>query len=430
MAKKAEKAYKFEMGTESASFIQYGYWDNSKQGLVAGEKLQLALRQMEKSYLEDNRRELELSKSISLAQLNPLALIELRETGKCSVFLPEELFDLDFPGHYFRRIKAVRLSIPCVAGPYTSLSCTLRLLNNTVRINTALGTQYEPNNEEDDRFRTNYTPVTAIATSSAQNDSGTFDFNFRDERYLPFELAGAISEWQLELSMDKKLRPFDYSTISDVILHLNYTARESGGTFKDKATEHIYQYLNNASNLVEQPLLMQMFSAKHEFPTNWSRFLNAYQIEKVAGQDQLNQTLELDLTQEHFPFLFQGKTITSVQVDLFLKFKDLFNKNVYKTDGTPLGDFNKLTFLLTPPGGQESSHSLESNSSVPQGIPHAVVPVSNNISGTWVLKLKEDDVKKIAKSLQDSVKVDQKEHPRLKAEAIEDILILYHYSVQ
>ena len=140
MAKKAEKAYKYEMGTELASFIQYGYWDNSKQGLVAGEKLQLALRQLENSYLEENRRELELSKSISLARLDPLALIQLRETGKCYVSMPEELFDLDFRGHYFRRLKGVRLSIPCVVGPYSSVSCSLRLLNNTIRINTSKAT--------------------------------------------------------------------------------------------------------------------------------------------------------------------------------------------------------------------------------------------------------------------------------------------------
>jgi hypothetical protein len=33
----------------------------------------------------------------------------------------------------------------------------------------------------------------SIATSHAQNDSGMFELNFRDERYLPFEGAGAIS---------------------------------------------------------------------------------------------------------------------------------------------------------------------------------------------------------------------------------------------
>jgi hypothetical protein len=32
-----------------------------------------------------------------------------------------------------------------------------------------------------------------IATSTAQNDAGVFEFNFRDERYMPFEGAGAIS---------------------------------------------------------------------------------------------------------------------------------------------------------------------------------------------------------------------------------------------
>ena len=57
MAKKAEKAFSYERGTETAGVIQYGYWDDTKQGLVAGEKLQLSLRQLEKSYVEENRRE-------------------------------------------------------------------------------------------------------------------------------------------------------------------------------------------------------------------------------------------------------------------------------------------------------------------------------------------------------------------------------------
>jgi hypothetical protein len=135
LAKKAEKGYQLEMGTDSAGFIQYGYWDNATQGLIAGDKLQLALRQLERSYLEENRRELELTKSVSLLRVDPLALIQLRETGRCSVKLREELFDLDFPGHYFRRIRSVRLSIPCVTGPYTPVNCTLRLLNNSVRLN-------------------------------------------------------------------------------------------------------------------------------------------------------------------------------------------------------------------------------------------------------------------------------------------------------
>ena len=49
-----------------------------------------------------------------------------------------------------------------------------------------------------------------------------FEFGFRDERYMPFEGAGAISDWSL--SLPKTLRVFDYTTISDVVVHLDYTA--------------------------------------------------------------------------------------------------------------------------------------------------------------------------------------------------------------
>ncbi len=317
MAKKAEKAYRYEMGTELASFIQYGYWEGSKQGLVSGDKLQLALRQLEKSYLEQNRRELELSKSISLARLNPLALIELRETGKCHVSVPEELFDLDFRGHYNRRLKSTRITIPCVVGPYASISCSLRLLNNSIRINTTMNNagNYEHENDQgfpidDDRFRTNHTPVTAIATSSAQNDSGMFEFNFRDERYLPFERAGAISEWQIELSTERELRQFDYATISDVILHLDYTARDAGGPFKDKSAEYLRdRFITNQDDLAKQPF-MQLFDLKHEFPTEWYRFLHP------AGA---GNALEFTLGKERFPFFAQDRNVVATEIQLLAK---------------------------------------------------------------------------------------------------------------
>jgi len=318
MAKKAEKAYKYEMGTETASFIQYGYWDNSMQGLVSGEKLQLALRQLEKSYLEENRRELELTKSVSLVLLNPLALIELRETGKCYVTLPEELFDLDFQGHYFRRIKAVSLSIPCIAGPYTTVNCSLRMLNNITRINTSIGDfeDYKHNHEEglwidDDRFRASNVPVTSIAASTGQNDAGMFEFNFRDERYLPFEGAGAISDWQIELSTEKELRQFDYSTISDVILHLKYTAREDAGLFKENAVAYIKDFIMNTAVLADQPF-MRMFSMKHEFPTEWHRFL-------YPATEGAEQVLSFTIGKKRFPFFAQDRKIVVMKIEVFAK---------------------------------------------------------------------------------------------------------------
>src|SRR5205814_249871 len=107
LAKKAERAFRFERGLTSSNFIKFGYWDSLRKGLLAGERLYLALKQMERAYLDQNKRDFELTKHISLLLHNPLALIRLKETGRCELELPETLFDADYPGHYMRRIKSV-----------------------------------------------------------------------------------------------------------------------------------------------------------------------------------------------------------------------------------------------------------------------------------------------------------------------------------
>ncbi|MGH9961345.1 MAG: neuraminidase-like domain-containing protein, partial [Pyrinomonadaceae bacterium] len=237
LAKRSERCFRFELGVQDSSYIQFGYWDSLKKGLLSGEKLQYDLRRLESAYIEQNRREFELTKHVSLALLNPLALVQLKETGRCFFGLPEEILDLDYPGHYFRRIKSASITLPCVTGPYTTVSCTLRLLKNYIRINTELTDGYAHAQDDtgawtdDPRFVESSIPVKAIAASNAQNDSGVFELSFRDERYLPFEGAGAVSYWSLELFSDinadfgKPLRQFDYDTITDAVVHIKYMAR-------------------------------------------------------------------------------------------------------------------------------------------------------------------------------------------------------------
>lgn len=136
---------------------------------------------------------------------NPQTILDLRVNGKCSIIIPEELYDLDYQGHYFRRLKSVSLSIPCVAGPYTTINATLRLLKHTVRLDTTGATYESADYSADTRFRYITTEVHAIATSSAQNDSGIFEVNFRDERYLPFQGCGAFGEWG-GISIERRYR--------------------------------------------------------------------------------------------------------------------------------------------------------------------------------------------------------------------------------
>jgi hypothetical protein len=315
LAKRAERCFQFELGLASKSYIGPGSWDSLNKGLLSGEKLQYDLRRLETAYLEQNRREFELTKSISLLMLQPLELVRLRETGKCDINLPEEIFDLDYPGHYFRRIKSVSISIPCVVGPYTTLSCTLRLVKNSVRVNTAVASDigYPRRTEngapiEDDRFEENNIPVDAIATSHGQNDSGVFELSFRDERYLPFEGAGVISQWSLELfhidegDFGKALRQFDYSTITDAVLHVKYTAREDAGEFKKKAVKHLQTYFSLTES--GKTPAVRMLNLRQEFPTQWHRFLN-------PGNPTDSNVFELEMAPNLFP-LRDGKKALKV----------------------------------------------------------------------------------------------------------------------
>ena len=57
-------------------------------------------------------RTLEVDQAFALSQVDAQALIDLRETGECTFTASEVFFDLFYPGHYKRRIKAVRLTIP------------------------------------------------------------------------------------------------------------------------------------------------------------------------------------------------------------------------------------------------------------------------------------------------------------------------------
>jgi len=313
IAKKAERALQHELGNPELGYLQFGYLAG-KEGLLAGDKLYLDIKRMEMAYHDLNQREYELTKHVSLLQVNPLALLQLRTTGRCTVFLPEELFDMDGPGHYFRRIKSVAVSIPCVVGPYTSVNCTLTLLKSAIRKTQLLREgSYARDGAEDDRFSDHFGSLQAIVTSTGQNDSGLFETNLRDERYLPFEGSGIVSEWQLELPANPSKndpRQFDYDTITDVILYLRYTAREGGGLLRNGAVVNLKTRIEEAQAAGS----VRLFSLRHEFPTEWAKFKSV----KIEGETKLAE-LTLNLREEHYPFWSQGRLEAIKRVDLFAK---------------------------------------------------------------------------------------------------------------
>ena len=319
MAKKAEKAYQFERNEPEHSFIQYGYWDSLKKGLLAGENLHHDLKKMDISWTENNKREYELTKTISLSMLDPRELLRLQETGICDFDIPEILFDIDHPGHYMRRIKSVSLTIPCVTGPYTNVGARLSMVKSRIRKNTQMhdsSGKYGYEDINDDRFQHNLVGIQSIATSNGRNDSGLFELNFNDSRYLPFEGAGVISSWRIELpntqGMDSsihELRPFDYHTISDVLLTVSFMAREGGSTLRKKSLEHVSENLNSLIDELDAAGegLYKLFSMKHQFPTELHQFLHPASSIHEA---------ELEISMRHFPQIFANQALTTEKVYL------------------------------------------------------------------------------------------------------------------
>jgi hypothetical protein len=191
------------------------------------------LRGLGATPLQHSVREFEITMHVSLAGHELPALKRLRKNGECDVKLPEPVFDRDCPGHYLRRIKSVALSIQCITGPYTGEKVKLTLVSNKVRMTISPLPHYPEHRPNDPRFAYSVGTIRAVARRSSQDDSELFHPSDSDERYQPFEGVGAISHWHLDMRTPNS--QFDFSTISDVVLHIRYTARDASSTLREGA---------------------------------------------------------------------------------------------------------------------------------------------------------------------------------------------------
>lgn len=288
IAKLAERAYQFERH-DNTFYIQSDNWQFDKAGLLAGDRLLQQLMQLEKKYIDNNVRVPEITQSFSLNLLDASQVVQLRQTGTCSIKIPELAFELFYPGQYRRVIKSVRITIPCVTGPYTNISARLTLLKGEIE-----------ESANDALQEINIAKNTSISTSSANNDSGMFELNFQDERYLPFEGAGAISEWQLELP--SQLRSFNYDSIPDVIIHLSYTALEGDRAAAETALSA--SLLNYATTNG----LYRLFSLKYDFPDSMTKMF-------LLPAQQTDFTID----KLHFPYLLSQKDLVMTMAKVYLK---------------------------------------------------------------------------------------------------------------
>jgi hypothetical protein len=292
LAKKAEQLFRFERNT-SDSFIKFGYWDPARDGLLAGEQLFLALKQLESAYHEKRGHDYELTQSISLAQLNPIALIKLRETGICEFDVPEVLFDMAYPGHLQRRIKTVSLQIPCTVGPHTGLNATVRLLSNRIRTKADDTDYAERTDGSEDRFSSVNVPITVLGVSTQDMESGVFEVNLNGERYGPCEGGGVIARWRVELPVH--FRQFDYTSIRDTILRIRYTSLDGGDQLREAAKASVAQFVKSVEELSQDHGLFAIFDVPTDFADAWYSGMNppAAATERVITVPRLSDRLPI-----------------------------------------------------------------------------------------------------------------------------------------
>jgi hypothetical protein len=222
----AQACWQYEIADYATTFIQPAAWKDAWRGLTAGESLKLNLLRMDAAYLARNDRKLEIVKTVSVKQL-PVSTEEdpsinlgwdavvarLADEGIAEFEITQAMLDADYPGNYLRRIKRVSVSLPVTVGPYQDIRATLTQTYNAVQMNGPQGALKE-----------NMRASQQIAVSTGVDDDGMFVFNFDDERYLPFEGTGAISRWALTFSAGQQDM---IASITDIIVHVRYTARSS-----------------------------------------------------------------------------------------------------------------------------------------------------------------------------------------------------------
>ncbi|SIO38875.1 hypothetical protein SAMN05444722_1828 [Rhodovulum sp. ES.010] len=318
----AERAFNFERELSAERFISLDPPDSLHERLLDGDRLSLELARMQKVYEDRDRRPYELTKHISLRQLFPTAFLQLISTGRCIVDLPEWLFDCDNPGHYLRRIRTLSVSLPCVVGPYTGVHCKVTLNSSSIRVSpevlapdhrccddTGCNSGYAPL-PDDPRVVHLHGAAEAIATSTGQEDSGLFQLDFGDPRYLPFEYQGAVCRLCIELPHETNR--FDIDTLSDFVLHLRYTAHEGGEILRRAAWECARRHLPGAGT--------RFVDARREMPGQWRRM--AAPARHGASAEAQSDYLGLHLDRGMFPFLTGNRRPRVTRIEVLFEAPD------------------------------------------------------------------------------------------------------------
>jgi len=292
MAMQVESCFRFERRQAPSAGISSNAWDGLRKGALAGETLAMDLRRLEWEYMDKNQRDPEFTKTISVVALDPAALLRLKSTGSCEIELPVLFLDADHPGYYHRLVKSVSVTIPCVTGPYSGVNGRLEFVSGYIRGSAAT----------DDLDDSDLDPRTGMSVplSLGQNDTGLFETNLRDERFLPFEGCG-IDQSKWRLTLRQECNSFDVDSVSDVVLRIQYTAVWGGSEFESDMLDKLTPAGTPGSEG------FRLFSLRHEFADAWH-----------AWTRSADGTLGFAPGTDRFPIRFRGSSLEIASIELIL----------------------------------------------------------------------------------------------------------------
>jgi hypothetical protein len=219
----------FERQEDPPAFIRADYWQPSteggalaaeedgegmdRRGLTGSARLLGDIAQLDGYAFDTERRKLHLTTTLSMAQLAPVEFARFRQTGELTFETPGEWFDRQFPGHYLRLIRRVRLSVIALIPPSTGIRATLAQSGPSYVV--IGGPAYS-------RVRVRGGGFDEVALSSPLSDAGVFDLDPQPQLRFPFEGSGLDCRWTLRLP--RAANPFDFATLGDVLMTIEYTA--------------------------------------------------------------------------------------------------------------------------------------------------------------------------------------------------------------
>jgi hypothetical protein len=367
----AQSQLAFERQEPALSVIQSDYWQITsdgagagatngsapdRRGLTGSARLLQDIFQLDQYAFETKQRKLQLTQTLSLAQIAPMEMQALRETGKMIFATPMEIFDRGFPGHYLRQMRRARISVIALIPPTQGVRATLAA-SGISRVVTG-GDTFET-------VQVQRAPET-IAFTSPNNATGLFELETDGDLLLPFEGMGVDTSWELQIP--KAANPFDYRAIADVLLTIEYTA-----LFSSIYQRRVIKQLNGGASGE------RMFSLRNQFADAWYDLNNPETVEVVEHR----MVADFSTVRDDFPPHIEDLSIG--QVTLLVARRDGFTEEI-SIDGltfTPEGE-------TAPIGGAAQTVSGIVGTRRPNGSPW-IGMLGKSPVGAWKLQLPNTD---------------------------------------